>query len=321
MTTTHPMQIESPEIDALTSAMHEFPDGGLATSLAGLSFSQLQALQWQQEQTSAREIMRHPKGSKERRLAIGRAYDTVCTILAAQSAGSDQPLVMGLDARYVRLVLRLLRQQFETGRIHPRLFEVGYGSGGLLAEVSANGYAIGGIEVSGVMRAQAIERLDKRHSDSLLLGDLRTVGLESLAGRPSLVYWNDVLEHIPPDEVREYVDHIYGLLAPGGLLVTISPNWLLRPSDVTGDFCPWRTEARGLHLKEYRLAEVTRLLKDVGFRRVSTPILATPRQLVVCGSGGRAVKQLIETWLDRLPVRTARLLCRGFAMSTTIAWK
>jgi hypothetical protein len=91
--------------------------------------------------------------------------------------------------------------------------------------------------------------------------------------------------------------------------------------DVTGDFCPPRTPARGLHLKEYRLAEVTRLLREAGFRRVATPLLATRRRLLVCGGGGRAVKQYVEPWLDRLPVSAARLLCRGLAMSATFAWK
>ena len=33
------------------------------------------------------------------------------------------------------------------------------------------------------------------------------------------------------------------------------------------------------------------------------------------------MKQWLEPWLDRLPVRAARLLCRGLAMSATIAWK
>ncbi len=294
---------------------------GRVVSLAEMNVDELQALQWQQEQLCAQAIMAHPKGSRERGQAIGQAYDTICTILAAQAADAGQPLVMGLDPRYVRLVLKLLRQQSESGTYHPRLFEVGYGCGALLAEVSGHGYPIGGIEVSEIMRAQAIEQLGGRHAASLLLGDMRKIRLESLGGRPTLIYWNDVLEHIPPDEVGEYVDRIYQLLAPGGMLVTITPNWLLRPSDVTGDFCPHRTEARGLHLKEYRLAEVTRLLRQAGFRRVATPLLATHGRLLTCGNGGRLTKQCIEPWLDRLPVRVARLVCRGLAMSVTIARK
>ena len=66
---------------------------------------------------------------------------------------------------------------------------------------------------------------------------------------------------------------------------------------------------------------MTRLLKRAGFRRVSTPLGTTPERVVLCGGGGRLVKQLIEPALDRLPVKAARFLCRGFAMSCTIATK
>lgn len=321
MITTHPIEIDEPTIKEPKSAREVTLASGRVVSLAEMSVSELQSLQWQQEQLCAQEIMKHPKGSRERGLAIRQAYDLICTILAAQSADAGQPLVMGLDPRYVRLVLNLLRQQREAGLPHPALFEIGYGCGALLSEVHAHGYPGGGIEVSEIMRAQAIELLGKRHASALLLGDLRSVDLDSLADRPTLIYWNDVLEHIPPDEIGDYVSHIYRLLAPGGTLVTITPNWILRPSDVTGDFCPPRTEARGLHLKEYRLAEVTPLLRQAGFRRVASPLLATHQRLVVCGSGGRALKQCIEPLLDHLPVRAARLMCRGLAMSATIARK
>jgi SAM-dependent methyltransferase len=295
--------------------------GGETVSLGELSGEALHALQWQQEQVYARAIMACPKGSPERSLVIREAYDTICAILAAQSAGTGQPLVMGLDDRYVRLVLGLLRKQSEMGHQQPRVFEIGYGCGALLANVRGHGYAVGGIEVSSIMRQQAIELLGERYAASLLLGDLRGVDAASLTGRPTLIYWNDVFEHIPPDEIGDYVRHIHGLLAPGGVLVTITPHWLLRPMDVTGDFCPPRTVARGLHLKEYRLAEVTRQLRQAGFRRVSTPLVATRGRLVTCGGGGRTIKQWLEPWIDRLPVRAARLLCRGLAMSTTIATK
>jgi SAM-dependent methyltransferase len=281
----------------------------------------LHVLQWEQEQEHARAIMAHPKGSEERTLAIREAYDSICAILSAQASDADEPLVMGLDPRYVRLVLRLLQRQREVGCGQPRLFEVGYGCGELLVSAREHGYTVGGIEVSKIMRQQALDRLGKRYAASLLLGDLRGVDPDSLSARPTLIYWNDVLEHIPPDEVADYVGHIHRLLAPGGLLVTITPHWLLRPMDVTGDFCPPRTEARGLHLKEYRLAEVTCLLQKAGFRRVATPLFATRGRLITSGAGGRVAKQWIEAWLDRLPVRAARLICRGMAMSTTIAWK
>ena len=62
------------------------------------------------------------------------------------------------------------------------------------------------------------------------------------------------------------------MLAPGGQLVTITPNWHGRPSDVTAAICPPRTDAEGLHLKEYTLVEVSEMLRRAGFTRLATPL-------------------------------------------------
>ncbi|MBA3483992.1 MAG: methyltransferase domain-containing protein [Pirellulales bacterium] len=321
MLAIYPLPVEQPEKPPPAPPISVLLASGQRRSLDGLTSVELHELQWEQEQKFARAILAYPKDSPERALITGHAYDTICTILAAQHTQDGRPLVMGVDPKYVKLVLQLLDRQVQRGVRQPRLFEVGYGSGSMLDEVRGLGYGIGGIEVSSMMREQAIATLGARHAASLLLGDLRSVKVESLAGQPTLIYWNDVFEHIPPDEIDEYLSHLYGLLAPGGSLVTITPHWLLRPSDVTGDFCPLRTEARGFHFKEYRLAEVTRLLKRAGFRRVATPLFATHHRLVLCGGGGRLAKQLMESLLDRLPVSVAHLLCRGMAMSCTVAKK
>jgi SAM-dependent methyltransferase len=289
-------------------------------SLAGLTPQQLSELQWEQEQRFAKAIAALPKQSRERSLVTGQAYDTICTILAAQRDQSE-PLVMGLDKRYTRLVLDLLNKQINRGIGRPRLFEVGYGSGMLLKEISEYGFPTSGVEISTTMRDQAVQLLGSRHEKHLLLGDLREVGLDDLNERPTLIYWNDVFEHICPDEIGDYLAHIHHLLQPGGMLVTITPNWLLRPSDVTRSFCPLRTEARGLHFKEYRLAEVTKLLKQAGFRRVATPLVVSKKRIYLCASGLRFAKQCFEPLIDKLPIKPAHLLCRGLGLSYTIATK
>lgn len=320
MLTLDPMPPDSAEVPEPHSAPEVMLADGTWQSLAELSIEQLQQLQWEQEQKFAHAIRSLPKGSNDRALVIGQAYDTVCAILAAQQP-AGQPLVMGLDPRYGRLVIELLNKQIHRGIGQPRFFEIGYGSGIMLQEVRDHGFKCGGIEVSKAMREQAIQTLGAKCADELLLGDIRSVTKDKLSGRPSLVYWNDVFEHICPDEISDYLEKIYELLMPGGQLLTITPNWLLRPSDVTGDFCPARTEACGLHLKEYRLAEVTALLKQAGFRRVATPLFVSRQLIFPFGGGFRLVKQWIEPILDKLPVRTAHLLCRGLGLSITIATK
>ena len=317
MLTAPPPPNDLPE--ALADSEVMLANGSLR-SLAGMNQAELHELQFEQEQKFARAICAMPKGSEQRALVTGQAYDTVCTILAAQQPGEGPP-VMGLDQRYVQLVLELLYKQVSQGIGQPRLFEVGYGSGAMLKEVQGHGFSVSGLEVSAAMRSEALQNLGEKFADRLLLGSLLQIDREALPGRPSLVYWNDVFEHICPDEISDYLAQIYRLLIPGGSLVTITPNWLLRPSDVTGDFCPERTEARGLHLKEYQLAEVTALLKQTGFRQVATPLVVSKKRIYVAGSGGRLAKQLVESHLDRLPVRYADLLCRGWGMSCTIAMK
>jgi len=320
MLTLNPSPAELPEVPEAVDSREVLLANGHWQSLADLSLEQLQQLQWEQEQKFANAIRLLPKGSSDRGLVIGQAYDTVCAILAAQQ-GDGQPLKMGLDRRYGRLVVELLNQQIDRGIGQPRFFEIGYGSGVMLQEVRAHGFQSSGIEVSATMRDEALGVLGEKFADQLLLGDLRSVTKDSLAGRPSLFYWNDVFEHICPDEISEYLEQIHKLLMPGGQLVTITPNWLLRPSDVTGDFCPPRTEANGLHLKEYCLAEVTPLLKQAGFRRVATPLVVSRNRIYRFGGGFRLGKQWIEPLLDKLPVRPAHLLCRGLGLSCTIATK
>jgi SAM-dependent methyltransferase len=302
-------------------------DGRMA-SLAGLTATALRELQWEQEQKFARAIPAFPAGSSERAMIIGQAYDTISTILAHLEAvesdafsAASAPLVMGFAPKYARLVLRLLERQAARGEESPRLFEIGYGSGVLLKEVRDFGFEVGGIEVSAAMGERARRLLGPRHGETLLVGEFRKLQPANLPGAPTLVYWNDVLEHVPVDEAADYLAHIHELLAPGGQLVTITPNWLLRPSDVTCEFCPPRTAARGLHLKEYRLGEVVRLLKRARFRHVCTPVAVTRNRVLLFGRGGRVAKQLFEPFIDRLPTSLARVLCRGFGMSCTIATK
>ena len=228
-------------------------------SLARMSVKRLQELQWEQEQIFAREIMAASEGlvGARRRRWPGVRHD----LQNSRRTGRRMPdsrWSWGLTRDTCGWCLSLLRGQGQRGLHQPRCLKWATAAAVLLAEVREHGYR--GRRHRGVVDdARAGDRaLGRTACGIAAAGRLaaRRCRIRS-AGQPTLIYWNDVLEHIPPDEVGEYVAHLHRLLAPGGMLVTITPNWLLRPSDVTGDFCPWRTEARGLHLKEYRLAEVT----------------------------------------------------------------
>lgn len=293
---------------------------GTPRELAGLDRSRLIELQWEQERAFARQILDAPKGSPRRGEALRQAYETVTRILSTIQGDSDKPLVMGLHPRYERLVRHLLGVQRRRG-LRPSFFEVGYGSGTLLKRVSQWGFPAAGIEVCEAMHQRACELLGADASVALYRGDLLGSEFAGWQGRYSLVYWNDVFEHVPPDEILDYLRKIHDLLVPGGQLVTITPNWHMRPWDITRAVCPLRTEAAGLHLKEYTLREVSGLLREAGFAEVATPLFVVPSRMFFCGRGLIGLKRRFEPFLESLRPRAVHLLCRAFGLCETIATK
>ena len=311
--------VSSPPVESTDSLTVTLADG-TTRNLEAMSQSELIDLQWREERAYAKRILDAPKGSLQRREAVRSAYDSVTKIFAAVQGLSDRPLVMGLHPRYEKLLLDLLTRQKKRG-LSPSFFEIGYASGTLLKRVSQWGFPTAGIEVSDVMRRQARRLLGPDSPVDLQLGEFLESDLAKLENRYSLIYWNDVFEHVPPDEIGDYLSQIHRLLVPGGQLVTITPNWHMRPWDVTRAVCPPRTEAAGLHLKEHTLREVSKLLREAGFAKLATPLVTMPWKMYFLGSGLRWAKCLFEPGLELLPPRAVHLLCRGLGLCDTIATK
>jgi len=77
-----------------------------------------------------------------------------------------------------------------------------------------------------------------------------------------VVFSNQLLEHLHPDDALEHLRSVYAVLAPGGVYVCVTSNRLYGPRDVSGYFedCP-----TGLHLHEYSAREVQSLFAAQGF--------------------------------------------------------
>lgn len=288
--------------------------------IGGLNPEELDRLQWDQERAYAGQIKRSAPGSDARARAMRDGYDTISKILGLRRGG-DGGVRMGSSPRYARLAASLLRAQRERGVADPRFFEIGYGSGEVLAAVAAQGFEVAGIDVSPHLREQTLVRVPACDAGRLLVGNFATHPCAGDDSSFDVLYWNDVLEHVPTDESDVCLRKACSLLRPGGALLTITPNWHVRPSDVTARYLPPRSEARGFHLKEYTLRELRGRLGKAGFERVATPLLATHARTILLGRGLCAPKCLLEPALEWMPFRLARLLCRGLAMNCTIAWK
>ena len=294
---------------------------GSSLDLSPLTVNELFDLQWEQERAFADRIKKSIKGSNERTVIIQQAYATVCQILATISAKQGEAdFVMGMDQRYQQLVLEQLATLEKNG-VGGGLFELGFGSGTLLQAASEAGFRVGGLEVADQLYQEAKQRIPETDHGNLLLGNfLANDRIESLAGQFSLVYWNDVFEHIPVDEIEDYLAKIHQLLVPGGRLITITPNWHMRPMDVTADHLPVRSTAVGFHLKEYKLTEVCRLLKGAGFSSVRTPFFVGRQKIYQeTFPDLTGLKRIFEPALEWMPYSWAVQMCRRFGFCLTIA--
>ena len=80
-----------------------------------------------------------------------------------------------------------------------------------------------------------------------------------------IIYSNQLMEHLHPDDAVEQLSNIYNALKKNGIYVCVTPNKLNGPHDVSMYF---DEEAKGLHLKEYTNGELEDLFTRVGFRRI-----------------------------------------------------
>jgi len=114
------------------------------------------------------------------------------------------------------------------------------------------------------------------------------------AGSIDVVFSNQRLEHLHPDDALEQLRGIHAALAPGGICVCVTPNRLYGPRDVSGYF---EDRATCLHLHEYSAREVRSLFTAQGFVRLR----------FFCGARGWFlpcpywILAGIESVLERLP--------------------
>ena len=80
-----------------------------------------------------------------------------------------------------------------------------------------------------------------------------------------LVYSNQLMEHLHPEDAENQLINIVDVLADGGKYICITPNRISGPHDISRHF---DKEATGFHLKEYTFEELRNLFKKVGFKTV-----------------------------------------------------
>lgn len=80
-----------------------------------------------------------------------------------------------------------------------------------------------------------------------------------------IVYSNQLMEHLHPNDAVDQLKNILAALSPGGAYLCVTPNRLSGPHDVSSSF---DSVATGFHLREYTVTELSGLFREVGFSKI-----------------------------------------------------
>jgi SAM-dependent methyltransferase len=190
--------------------------------------------------------------------------------------------------------LRLLRRYLRPETV---VLEIGPGDCALSFALAEQVRQVYGLDVSETIT----QRVSLPSNFKLILSDGTSVPLPP--DSVDVAYSNQLMEHLHPDDALEQLEGIWRALRPGGVYVCVTPNRLSGPHDISAHF---DSVATGFHLKEYTVAELSRLFRRVGFRKVQTLLgrqgvcIPAPVAPVVAG----------EAILGLLPPRPRRALGR-----------
>lgn len=152
--------------------------------------------------------------------------------------------------------LRILRPYL---RPDTTLLEIGPGDCSLSMVIAERVRQVYGLDVS----EEITHRLSLPSNFKLILSDGTSVPLPP--DSVDVAFSNQLMEHLHPDDALEQLEGIWRALRPGGVYICITPNRLNGPHDISQYFDPVAT---GFHLKEYTVAELSRLFRKVGFRKI-----------------------------------------------------
>ncbi len=197
----------------------------------------------------------------------------------AEAADSDTPRQ---QRRRAQSLLPFLPRDREA-----RILEIGCGMGELLSGLAQLGYDCTGIDVS----RERIERLQRRQNPKLRFRQAEGTRLPFAAASFAVIISVQLFEHLHPDDAGTHLREAHRVLKPGGQYLLETPNKWAGPGDVSRFFS---NRPEGFHLREYSIAELSRLLTGAGFAQVS--VARWRKEILAATSAIR-----LERWWSLLP--------------------
>jgi SAM-dependent methyltransferase len=128
------------------------------------------------------------------------------------------------------------------------------------------------------------------------------IGLPS--GYADLVYSNQLMEHLHPDDAVAQLREIHRVLKPRGRYMCVTPNRLTGPHDVSAYF---GYEPVGFHLREYDHALLAALFRQAGFRSALAQVRIKRRSVSVPVAAAVAMEKVLAALPQRMRVRVAQI--------------
>jgi SAM-dependent methyltransferase len=170
----------------------------------------------------------------------------------------------------VRDRVRLLRRFTYDGGV---CAEVGAGDGAVARELARYMEKVYAFEVSeepSERTSGELKNLERRIYDGLEL-PLAPASVD-------LVYSDQVIEHLHPDDVVLHFETIHRALKVSGVYVFGTPHCFSGPHDISKGF---DLVATGFHLREWTNRELVKVIRDAGFRKVFFPRYPRDRDLIL----------------------------------------
>lgn len=231
---------------------------GETVDLVKLSVEELRRLHYEEELCYANLIRGSAPFSAERAALMSKGYEVtfeiIRTIADLTGVGSKQLWLFGANNSYVRLAENIVKKVVsEKGCCN--FFEAGVGAGLIISAVSK----LRGVNVSGCDVFVNKEYI-KDHLN-VSQGTIYDVLIALKDNSIDVFYWNDVFEHILLDEIDFHIELIRQKLSDRGIIITITPNKLTGPSDITNAFEPKGSASKGFHFCEWTFKEVLAIYK------------------------------------------------------------
>lgn len=290
-------------------------------TLKRMSDEEIIRYQYEMETQYAKKIGESRPFSAEREEYTKKAYHIVDEIMMerySRTNRSPEDYTYGADQRHIRILQDIIQHLHKT-KENICFYEAGVGSGYVIRKIAQiSGVAVAGCDAY-VAEKEKLSQLNVQESSVY----------EALLSLPNnsidLFYWNDVMEHIPEDEIDVIYTLIRQKLRRDGLVVTCTPNRYRGPHDITREADPRQKMAKGLHLKEYTFGEVMRCYKRNGLNAGGciyySSLIHKIRVIFCCSHLFCGIEAVMEAIVYQLPLpprvsRRVRLwICDDFSIA------